>query len=102
MASWRSASMAAKHPSEAARDTLKLLASRKLAPTPANFASISHEIAGSKPNEDALEAFKASFSGADAFDPHEARRMVEWIQEGKWDRLFDALRPEFERADGAG
>ncbi|MFP3889741.1 GGDEF domain-containing protein [uncultured Ralstonia sp.] len=94
--------MAAKHPSEAARDTLKLLASRKLAPTPANFASIYHEIAGSKPNEDALEAFKASFSGADAFDPHEARRMVEWIQEGKWDRLFDALRQAQDRARPAG
>lgn len=39
------------NPSETARHALRELASRKLAPTPDNFAAIYHEIAGSNPNE---------------------------------------------------
>ena len=45
--------MTEKNPSETARHALRLLASRRLAPTPDNFAAIYYEIAGSKPHEDA-------------------------------------------------
>ena len=38
--------VAEKKPSEIARDTLKLLLTRKLAPTPANFRTVYHEVAG--------------------------------------------------------
>ncbi len=38
--------VAEKKPSEIARDTLKLLMTRKLAPTPANFRTVYHEVAG--------------------------------------------------------
>jgi len=48
--------MTENNPSETARHALKLLASRRLAPTPDNFASIYYEIAGSKPNGDAQDA----------------------------------------------
>ena len=47
--------MTENNPSETARHALRLLASRRLAPTPDNFASIYYEIAGSKPNGDAQE-----------------------------------------------
>ncbi|WP_296223706.1 GGDEF domain-containing protein [Ralstonia sp. UBA689] len=80
------------NPSETARHALRLLASRRQAPTPDNFAAIYHEIAGSKPNEDAQDAFTASFSGTEFLDRQEASRMSQWIQDGKWDKLFGALR----------
>lgn len=48
--------MTENNPSETARHALRLLASRRLAPTPDNFASIYYEIAGSKPNGDAQGA----------------------------------------------
>lgn len=80
------------NPSETARHALKLLASRRLAPTPDNFAAVYHEIAGSKPNEDAQDAFTANFSGTEALDRQEASRMTQWIQDGKWGKLFGALR----------
>jgi len=48
--------MSENNPSETARHALRLLASRRLAPTPDNFASIYYEIAGSKPNGDAQGA----------------------------------------------
>jgi len=48
--------MTENNPSETARHALRLLASRRLAPTPDNFASIYYEIAGSKPNGDASDA----------------------------------------------
>jgi diguanylate cyclase len=38
--------VAEKKPSEIARDTLKLLMTRKLAPTPGNFRAVYHEVAG--------------------------------------------------------
>ena len=38
--------VAEKKPSEIARDTLKLLLTRKLAPTPANFRTVYHEVPG--------------------------------------------------------
>ena len=44
------------NPSETARHALKLLASRRLAPTPDNFAAVYYEIAGSQPNGDAQNA----------------------------------------------
>ncbi len=44
------------NPSETARHALKLLASRRLAPTPDNFASIYYEIAGNKPDADPPDA----------------------------------------------
>jgi diguanylate cyclase len=80
------------NPSETARHALRLLASRKLAPTPDNFAAIYHEIAGSKPTESAQDAFNASFSGTVVLERQEARRLNQWIHEGKWDKLFGALR----------
>lgn len=90
--------MAPKNPSETARDALRLLAARKLAPTPDNFASSYHEIAGGQPNEGAQEAFKAAFAGSDAFEWQEARRMAQWIQDGNWGAFFASLRETQDRA----
>lgn len=84
--------MVTKNPSETARDALRLLAARKLAPTPDNFAASYHEIAGGQPNERAQEAFKGAFGGADAFEWQETRRMAQWIADGDWDALFASLR----------
>jgi diguanylate cyclase len=36
------------NPTDVARETLKLLSARKLAPTPENYQAIYHEIAGTK------------------------------------------------------
>ncbi|MGM3278131.1 diguanylate cyclase [Ralstonia sp. 24A2] len=52
--------MTENNPSETARHALKLLASRRLAPTPDNFAAIYYELAGSKPNGDAQSAERVS------------------------------------------
>ncbi len=41
--------MAARTPADIARDTLKLLATRRLAPTPANYQAVYEEVAGLLP-----------------------------------------------------
>ena len=43
--------MAARTPADIARETLKLLASRRIAPTPANYQAIYEEVAGVLPQE---------------------------------------------------
>ena len=48
--------MTENNPSETARHALKLLASRRLTPTPDNFAAIYYEIAGNKPTGDTQNA----------------------------------------------
>ena len=46
------------NPSEIAREALRQLALRRVAPTPDNYHKLYHEIAGTRPDEDALpEAF---------------------------------------------
>jgi len=46
------------NPSEIARETLRQLALRRIAPTPDNYRKLYHEIAGTRPDDDALpEAF---------------------------------------------
>ncbi|MHB8788219.1 MAG: GGDEF domain-containing protein [Thauera sp.] len=46
------------NPSEIARETLRQLAMRRVAPTPDNYRKLYHEIAGTRPDDDALpEAF---------------------------------------------
>ncbi len=46
------------NPSEIAREALRQLALRRVAPTPDNYRKLYHEIAGTRPDDDALpEAF---------------------------------------------
>ncbi|OGS92275.1 MAG: diguanylate cyclase [Gallionellales bacterium GWA2_60_18] len=62
-------------PSELARDTLKLLASRKLPPTPANYARIYAEISGQPAEEMAHSAAKAA---APATAADAAGNVLQW------------------------
>ena len=43
------------NPTDLARETLKLLATRRIAPTPENYQRYYHEIAGTQPNRDGAE-----------------------------------------------
>lgn len=57
------------NPTDLARETLKLLAARRIAPTPENFAQLYHEIAGTRPSREAPEdrAAQVIRQAADAY-----------------------------------
>lgn len=64
--------MADKNPSEVARETLRMLAARKLLPTPENFTSLFHEIAGTSPANLGAIALAQAISETDG-DPKTIR-----------------------------
>lgn len=57
------------NPTDLARETLKLLAARRIAPTPENFTRLYHEIAGTRPAREGAEdrAADAIRQAADAY-----------------------------------
>ncbi|MCW5622208.1 MAG: diguanylate cyclase, partial [Burkholderiales bacterium] len=57
------------NPTDLARETLKLLAARRIAPTPENFTRLYHEIAGTRPARESAEdrAVDAIRQAADAY-----------------------------------
>ena len=81
------------NPSETARHALRELASRKLAPTPDNFAAIYHEIAGSNPNEGTERA---------ALVRELREHIARTIERSRLGYGFAAIRDDEQAAEAAG
>jgi diguanylate cyclase len=85
----------AQNPSELARETLRQLAMRRVAPTPDNYRALYHEIAGTAAAETFPErSLKALVSGLPRATPEQARfaRQLEGaIGEGNWDGIKTTL-----------
>ena len=78
------------NPFEIARETLRLLAARRIAPTPDNYLTLYHEIAGSKPASDAfpesqLRALAAALPKASPDQLRLARQLDEAVKAANWD-----------------
>jgi len=78
------------NPSEIARETLRLLASRRTPPTPDNYLTIYHEIAGIKPSAEAfpekqLRLLSNALPKATAEQLRLARHLDEAVQKANWD-----------------
>ena len=78
------------NPFEIARETLRLLAARRIAPTPDNYLTLYHEIAGSKPANDAfpesqLRALAAALPKASPDQLRLARQLDEAVKAANWD-----------------
>lgn len=92
------------NPSEIARETLRQLALRRIAPTPDNYLKLYHEIAGTRSHEDAPpEAFLRKLSRRLPRDTAERQRLVRELEqalgagqlkaaEGALDRYMDGLK----------
>ena len=79
-----------KNPFEIARETLRLLAARRTAPTPDNYLTIYHEIAGSKPANHAFpeQQLRALANALPKGSPDQlrlARLLDEAIKGANWD-----------------
>ena len=77
------------NPTEIARETFRLLAQRRVPPTPANFERLYHEVAGSSPQE-AFPArrLKTLAAGLPRDTPEAARtarRVEQCVAKGEWD-----------------
>ena len=77
------------NPTEIARETFRLLAQRRVPPTPANFERLYHEVAGSSPQE-AFPArrLKTLAAGLPRNTPEAARtarRVEQCVAKGDWD-----------------
>lgn len=80
----------AKNPFEIARETLRLLAARRTAPTPDNYLTLYHEIAGTKPQSNAfpeqqLRSLARSLPKASPDQLRLARLLDEAIKAGNWE-----------------
>ncbi|MCB1888896.1 MAG: GGDEF domain-containing protein, partial [Rhodocyclaceae bacterium] len=82
------------NPSEIARETFRLLAQRRVPPTPANFERIYHEVAGTAPQEAyparKLKALAASLPKDTTERARMARRFEQSVAKGSWE-AFEAL-----------
>lgn len=77
-------------PFEIARDTLKQLAQRRIAPTPDNYQTLYHEIAGTKPTgkdfpEKHLRTLAAALPKTSPDQMRLARQLDEAVKAGNWD-----------------
>jgi diguanylate cyclase len=78
------------NPSEIARETLRLLASRRTPPTPDNYLTIYHEIAGTKPAGEAfpekqLRSLAGSLPKTTPDQMRLARQLDEAVKKLNWD-----------------
>ena len=78
------------NPFEIARETLRLLAARRIAPTPDNYLTLYHEIAGSKPAatafpETQLRALAAALPKSSPEQLRLARQLEEAVKAGNWE-----------------
>ncbi len=93
------------NPSELARETLRQLAMRRVAPTPDNYRALYHEIAGTTAAETFPErSLKAMASGLPRATPEQARfaRQLEGaIGEGNWDGIKTTLGDLLNKAAAA-
>lgn len=84
------------NPFEIARETLRLLAARRIAPTPDNYLTLYHEIAGSKPSntlfpEQQLRSLAASLPKSSPDQLRLARQLDEAVKSSNWDDYKDRL-----------
>ncbi|MFN4325878.1 MAG: diguanylate cyclase [Azonexus sp.] len=84
------------NPFEIARETLRLLAARRIAPTPDNYLTLYHEIAGSKPAatafpETQLRALAAALPKSSPEQLRLARQLEEAVKAGNWDDYKERL-----------
>jgi diguanylate cyclase len=83
------------NPSEVARETLKRLATRRIPPTPENYQTLYHEIAGTAASESFPErAMKTLVAGLPRVTPEQmrfCRQLEATIGEGSWDGLKSVL-----------
>lgn len=86
---------AAQNPSELARETLRQLAMRRVPPTPDNYRTLYHEIAGTAAQESfperALRSLVASLPRTTPEQMRYARQMEAAIGEGSWDGIKTTL-----------
>lgn len=78
------------NPFEIARETLRLLASRRIAPTPDNYLTLYHEIAGSKPvstsfPESQLRSLASALPKSSPDQLRLARQLDEAVKSANWD-----------------
>jgi diguanylate cyclase len=84
------------NPFEIARETLRLLAARRIAPTPDNYLTLYHEIAGSKPAamafpETQLRSLAAVLPKSSPEQLRLARQLDEAVKAGNWEEYKGRL-----------
>ena len=83
------------NPSEIAREALRLLAVRRLQPSPENYSALYHEIAGTQPAEALpqrdLKALAASLPQETVAQQRLARRLEQVFGAGNWQQLGTGL-----------
>ena len=86
------------NPSEIAREALRQLALRRVAPTPDNYRKLYHEIAGTRPDEDALpEAFVRKLARRLPRDSAERQRHGHQLDQALADGRSKAAEAALER-----
>ncbi|MER2555754.1 MAG: GGDEF domain-containing protein [Thauera sp.] len=86
------------NPSEIAREALRQLALRRIAPTPDNYRKLYHEIAGSRPDDDALpEAFVRKLARRLPRDNAERQRHAHQLEQALADGRTKAAEAALER-----
>ena len=92
----------APHPSEIARETLRRLAQRRIPPTPDNYRTLYHEIAGTQAAETfpekALRNVLSALPRATAEQARFARQMEAATAEKNWEGMKAALADLLNRA----
>ena len=85
----------AKQPYEIARETVKQLTARKLAPTPENYRSIYHEVAGTRPLPTfPVEPFREILRQLTPVNPGQQKQLalLEYAVSGRnWETFQNAL-----------
>lgn len=84
------------NPFEIARETLKQLATRRIAPTPDNYLTLYHEIAGTKPGagsfpEQELRALSAALPRATPDQLRLAKLLEEAVRASQWEEYRNHL-----------
>lgn len=84
------------NPFEIARETLRLLATRRIPPSPDNYLTLYHEIAGTKPTENSfpesqLRSLAAALPKASPDQLRLARQLDEAVKAANWDDFKKSL-----------
>ena len=87
--------MLEKNPSETARETLKLLATRKLLPTPDNYLALYSEIAGTPPFNQFHKAFCDVLKKQPKISPQTIREIESSLLADQWQEVIDHLQNHF-------
>jgi diguanylate cyclase len=91
--------MTDKNPSDLARETLRLLAGRKLLPTPENYSSIYREISGAaEPSNPVILALTQSLAQASWIEPKTRRECSRLASQDSWDDIFALIFQSAQKA----